>query len=556
MATHPFAIFVNGVLNYTATNAARTTTTATVTIGTHSLIQGSTVEVALATGPTGYTALNGVYTLTGVTATTITYTTTTSGTVTSGAATGTVIGSLLDDYSTANPELPCATPDSVSLTADGAGQGAAIAFDVMQVKTPAAGPWWQAYNTSSGVGVEDNARVRFMTSGTAEFLGTIVDIQAQPLDNGLGTMATLTAANASAFLEKVPFYQGLTTTSYNPATSRTGAQYVDNWNYTGTDFEIIDHILKFVDKRLESASSAEQTATRAIVDTSIVTGTQRFTRRGAASASLTVQIIPTTLRGALDAVCEAASSDDGKVRRYNVGPDGRLRYGTVSAAVPTYATAPFQITDTPSAETAGSTLAISKLVPRDLRVSLDHDSVAKRLRFVLKSSSSDFDTNTTDPQLRTYDLASPQGAARTARKGPLAGALVQAATSITANRGRGPKIDKLAVAFFGTDALPYRMAPLRSIQFTVRGAGAGSNAYGWAYGYAEAAATPYSLVSGWNCDQYVKITNTAMGLAGDLYKIESISMTFERGSLIRKFDITCERARRTGLAKLIRQDIG
>jgi hypothetical protein len=47
------------------------------------------VTVALTSGPTGYTALNGSFTITGVTSTTFTYTTGTSGTITSGAAVGT-----------------------------------------------------------------------------------------------------------------------------------------------------------------------------------------------------------------------------------------------------------------------------------------------------------------------------------------------------------------------------------------------------------------------------------------------------------------------------------
>ena len=465
---------------------------------------------------------------------------------------------ILDDYSTATPTVPYVLCDSVQLTADGSGQGAALTFDVVQVKTPAAGPWWQAYNPSTGAGVHDMAKVIFTASGTTEFLGYVVDIQAQALENGLGTRATLTAGNASAFLEKIPFYQGITSTGYVPATSRSAAlaQQTDTFYFTGTDFDVIDRILRFVDKRLEAASATEEAATRAIVNTSVITGQQRFTRRGSASASISVEIKPTTLRGALDAVAEAAAAVDGLVRRYNVGPDGRLRYGTVNTAAVSYATAPFQIVDVPSQQTVGSTTVASKLVARDLQIGLDHDSIVKRLRFVLKNSDSNYDTNTVDPQLRQYDLASPQGSARTERKGPLAGGLVQAATTIRVNVGRGARINKLAEAFFGTNTYPYRMAPLRSITFTVRGAGTGANAYGWVSGYAQAAATPYSLVSGWSCDQYVKLTNLAMGLAGDLYKIEAISMSFEPGSFIRKFDISCERAKRTGLPKLIRQDIG
>jgi hypothetical protein len=73
------------------TNAVRTLSSATITVGTHAFVAGDTVEVSLATGPTGYTALNGTYKIVSVVAnTSITYATTTSGTITSGAATGTV----------------------------------------------------------------------------------------------------------------------------------------------------------------------------------------------------------------------------------------------------------------------------------------------------------------------------------------------------------------------------------------------------------------------------------------------------------------------------------
>jgi hypothetical protein len=72
-------------------NAARAGSTATITVGTHAFVVGDIVEVDLETGPTGYEALNGTWTVKApVTSTTFAYTTTTTGTVTSGAATGTV----------------------------------------------------------------------------------------------------------------------------------------------------------------------------------------------------------------------------------------------------------------------------------------------------------------------------------------------------------------------------------------------------------------------------------------------------------------------------------
>ena len=74
----------------TVSLAARSGTTATITTSpAHGFASGRSVTVALTSGPSGYTALNGTFTITGVTSTTFTYTTGTSGTITSGAAVGT-----------------------------------------------------------------------------------------------------------------------------------------------------------------------------------------------------------------------------------------------------------------------------------------------------------------------------------------------------------------------------------------------------------------------------------------------------------------------------------
>jgi len=72
--------------------AARSGTTATITTSTeHSIAVGDSVTIALATGPTGFAALNGTWTVTAAASTTtFTFTTVTTGTITSGAATGTI----------------------------------------------------------------------------------------------------------------------------------------------------------------------------------------------------------------------------------------------------------------------------------------------------------------------------------------------------------------------------------------------------------------------------------------------------------------------------------
>jgi len=76
----------------TITNAAQTTTVATITTAAaHGYSVSDVVSVAMLTGPTGFATINGTYTVASVpTSTTFTYTVPT-GTITTGAATGSVI---------------------------------------------------------------------------------------------------------------------------------------------------------------------------------------------------------------------------------------------------------------------------------------------------------------------------------------------------------------------------------------------------------------------------------------------------------------------------------
>jgi len=75
-----------------ASLAARSGTTATITTNAdHPFRVGDTVTINLFSGPTGYTALSGTWTVATVpSSTTFTFTTVTSGTITSGGATGTI----------------------------------------------------------------------------------------------------------------------------------------------------------------------------------------------------------------------------------------------------------------------------------------------------------------------------------------------------------------------------------------------------------------------------------------------------------------------------------
>jgi hypothetical protein len=69
-----------------------------------------------------------------------------------------------------------------------------MSFDVIERKTPGGGPWWK-----SGA-VHDNARVQFFDSrysaATPLFLGFITNITGTMLENGLGSRASVTVADA------------------------------------------------------------------------------------------------------------------------------------------------------------------------------------------------------------------------------------------------------------------------------------------------------------------------------------------------------------------------
>lgn len=109
----PFAQMYDGTNLVAAVSlAARATTTATITTSaSHGFAVGQRVVIALATGPSGFAALNGTYVITATaTGTTFTYTTTTSGTVTSGAATGTATASFLSTVPTGTTSFQLVFP--------------------------------------------------------------------------------------------------------------------------------------------------------------------------------------------------------------------------------------------------------------------------------------------------------------------------------------------------------------------------------------------------------------------------------------------------------------
>lgn len=453
---------------------------------------------------------------------------------------------ILDDYSTASPTTPWVDPQSVELTQDATGNGGSLSFDVVQVKTPVGGPWWK-----SGA-VYDNARVRFQVSGTTAFLGYITKITAELAENGLGTRATVTAAAASAFLDKIIVYKGRLTTGTKP-------DYTSNFfigTSTSTDQACVTALVSKADAAMAfSGGTSGRTANRLIVNTNT---TPTYT--GTAVTIGQQKMVPGTLRSCLDTIKEAAESEDGEQRRYWVAPNGTINYARLGSAVPTYATAPFKVVTTSTYSPYGSSSAAATLQVRNLQVSLDHDVIVKKARFTFNTNASDWDSKISagaytvaDPYGRVYDEAAPDGAGMTTRNGPRPETII--GVTPQPNKAQAPtywtdKITAYSKRYFGTDTYPNRAAPQRSITFSVRGADPTNNPYGFAKGYKQTGPSTYVLQDGWEAGQYVSIVASGLDLNG-LYRIESLSMTFEPGSMIRVFDITCERVPKNPLKKFL-----
>jgi hypothetical protein len=462
---------------------------------------------------------------------------------------------ILDDYSSASPTTPWVDPGTVTLTQDANGEGGSLQFEVIQVKTPAGGPWWKSGS------VNDNARVRFQVSGTTTFLGYIVQINAQLAENGLGTRALVQCSTASTFLDKIIVYKGRLVTG-------TKGDFTGNFligSGSTTDQANVTQLVAKADAVMAfSGGTSGRTANRLIVDTAT---TPAYT--GTAVNVGQLLMVPGTLRACLDNIKDAAEAVDGEQRRYWVAPSGRINYARLGTATPTYPTAPFKIVTTPTFSPYGSSSSAATLQARNLRVGLDHDVIVKKARFIMNEVLSQYDAKISggaytvaDPYGRVYDEAAPDGAGMTTRNGPRPETLI----SVTPMPRRTPgsvqwsdKITDYGKKYFGTDTYPNRAAPQRSISFSVRGADPTNNPYGFANGYRQTAPSTFVLQSGWEAGQYVEINDATtiggnsvnvLGLGG-LYRIESLTMSFEPGSMIRQFDLTCERVPRNPLKKFL-----
>ena len=419
-------------------------------------------------------------------------------------------------------DTPYVDLGSLTLTLSGDGNGGSMQFDVIETKTPVAGPWWR-----SGA-VYDNARVQFFDSrynaSTPLFLGYITSIDARMLENGLGSRATVTCEDADGWLGK--------TIIRNGTTGIRATSFVDSFTIgtsTSTDREIINGLLARVHTLVNDAT------TRQILNTAVISGSTRAIYTGSAQTIGKQTFKATTLQSALDQVAEASGGIADVQYRYWIDGDGRLNYGPKTAA-PTYANAPAEIVTDPASVQTGSASTVTRLLARDLSVNLDHADIVKGIFVQADSAYARYDNNqtwptapTNDPYFRTYTgTYSRSGAGLASRSGPLPHE-VFSAPKIVKKSDRGTQIGELARATMVT-----RGKPVRTVSFTIAGADLAQTSapdweYGYSQGYALTAAATYTLVKAWLPGQYVKLTAPALDLSSTILYIPTITMTFAEG---------------------------
>jgi hypothetical protein len=431
---------------------------------------------------------------------------------------------------------------SLTLTQAADGGGSSMSFDVIQRDTPISvgvyQPWWR-----SG-GVNDNARVQFFDSRyhatTPIFMGYITSIEARLMANGLGTVATVSVADPTGWLDKTIVRSGRSGTNYR----RVAGDYGFGTGAT-TDQTYINGLLAKVATQRSDASSLQ------ILNTSIISGSTRAIYSGSAVPLGEKQSFKVgTLRSALDQIAAAASGESGNAYRYYIDTVGRLHYEPVTAA-PTVATAPIEITTDTSEVRTGSVSESTRILARDLRVSLDHDRIVKGIYVACSSSWDDYDRRwsksggtslrSTDPYFRTYTGTYPQtGAAKTARSGAIAHEVIDASQINTLSRLDA--IGRLARATFNT-----RSAPVRSVTFTVAGnSQTQTSSPDWSHGYLQGwcdNGTTRVLTTAWQAGQYCKINAPALGLSAAILRIVRVVWRFEAGSYNARLEIECEQRR-------------
>ena len=503
---------------------------------------------------------------------------------------------------------PFVRPETVTLETSVDESGGSLSFEVEQLSTPpvlsvdpstygtSQGAWWNEAN------LPDNAVVEFRVNSAANpggavqprlFLGFVDSIETRPNGGGQGTISLVTCVSTNSLLDRIVIRKPLVGKTAQRRGQTTGRITIKR----GTDAYQIKQILKY--------AGAKRT-----FDQISLFDPRRFKQIFTTTGTLPKVEIPVgTLREALETIAEAAQELDGRRRAFNIDPlTGALFYGRAEAVAAPRAlqmneimdgptdwygstvytgevAAPFEIVDDPALQNIegadAETYLNSAIFGRELAVSIDHSRITKVGIFMGADSKSDRDTDP-DPYVRKYDsielankkyrytyewipgAVDPQPEYRFAkttrvfdrRPGPRFEAVVEASTVRTGTPlQRSEKITRLARGYFG-----YRRTPEMGATVSIRGA---ADTLGHEYGFA--AGWRDGNFYAWAPGQTVTITSRALGFnpventayvqdlaeSNGKFRIVSITMSFEPGSFVRRFDLTLGRRPRSTIASLI-----
>lgn len=441
-----------------------------------------------------------------------------------------------------SPTTPYVLPESVSISQAANGGGASISFEVIQQSTVGGTPWFST-NT-----FPDNARVRFFdtrfassASGTPIFLGFITAIDASLTGSGQGNIASVSAQDPTAWLEKIIVRKGKIGSS---------RQAVGNFYTAGsTDQAIITEVLGYVNAKA-SGSYTQDAETKKIFNASLSPN-----YAGTATVIGKQLIEVATLAGVLDTVKSLAEGLDGVVRRFWVDENARLNYGRVGTA-PASPTAPIEII-TSGSPVVGSSSATTKVYANSIQVNLDHASQVDRIVSRTQSWDSLLDRgpssagNTSDPYVRTAGSAFPKGPG-TAFARP-AGPRSEVLFDLGSFRGLDNSNRAKFIDSFTGSTFALNWKPKRSISVSITGAGSSTATPDLSYGYVQGytGGSPYTLTKKISAGQYIRISAPALDIPdGSIFRIESLTMGFETGSSIAKIDLELD-FRKKGLREII-----
>jgi len=441
------------------------------------------------------------------------------------------------------------TPSGYNLTKATVASASSTQFTVTNAQTGAYTSGGTVAIVPFFMAMADMAPIRFYDTRYSAtepvLLGYVTNVQAKM--RALGIEVQVTGADPINWMDKILVRKGKIGTarqSVGTITLSTTAR--------ASDKATINELLYYVDLRSDAA-------TRRLINTSAISGSGKTAVRAlfpgyspspAVNISAEVKQLPvSTLRGAMDTVSEAAGGFDTIARKYWIDGNGRINYNSRTA--PSQATAPFEIVTTASEvnPTGSNGTATSKIAASNIQVQYDHEQVIKRAFLRCGDFDSALD-DATDPYTRTYNLSGNSGPGLSSRNGPRPDALIDLpeVKGLT-NTTRDNFIDK-----FGNGLLAIRSQPLRSVRITVQGANLSQTSnpahdYGYTQGY-RYTGSAYTLVYSVVPDQWIKVSAHALGIAGELLRIEAVTWSFAKGTTEATLEIECD-WRRRGLIERI-----